>query len=153
MEQDKAFGSGQSLRSRCPFCHGGLSGETYTCGQCGTTHHKSCWDENNGCTAIGCGWNSRVEEAGREKEKPPFVPHDFTQRMSPATAAMWSTLASLGFLVVGKYWGMDGEHVIGVMAIIVVVGTVLLTWYSETKRRPGEATLWQDFATWWRRKR
>lgn len=85
--------------------------------------------------------------------KPPFVPHDFTMRMSPATAAMWSILASFVFMIVGKFNDMGGELVLWGMGIIIVFGTIAMTWYSETKRRPGEATLWEDMATWWQSKR
>ena len=41
----------------CPYCRDGLSPEAssyMSCGECGTPHHRECYDENGGCTLFGC---------------------------------------------------------------------------------------------------
>jgi len=40
----------------CPYCQSKIkSGADFTvCSQCGTPHHKECWEENLGCTTYGC---------------------------------------------------------------------------------------------------
>ncbi len=40
----------------CPYCRTELTeeDEVITCSACGMPHHKSCWEENNGCTTFGC---------------------------------------------------------------------------------------------------
>lgn len=40
----------------CPYCRTELtaSDEVITCNVCGMPHHKSCWEENSGCTTFGC---------------------------------------------------------------------------------------------------
>ena len=48
--------SGSGSRVVCPYCQGkmGTGEETRSCPECGTTHHASCWLENEGCTVYGC---------------------------------------------------------------------------------------------------
>ncbi len=40
----------------CPYCQGAVGTEDHTmaCPDCGTSHHSSCWKENEGCTVYGC---------------------------------------------------------------------------------------------------
>jgi ketosteroid isomerase-like protein/ribosomal protein L24E len=40
----------------CPYCQTKIKSgaDIITCRECGTTHHKECWEENNGCTTFGC---------------------------------------------------------------------------------------------------
>lgn len=47
----------------CPYCQSKLKkGADYTiCSQCGTPHHKECWNENGGCTTYGCINNPQTE--------------------------------------------------------------------------------------------
>lgn len=48
----------------CPYCQSKIkSGADFTvCSQCGTPHHKECWDENHGCTTYGCRNNPATEK-------------------------------------------------------------------------------------------
>lgn len=43
----------------CPYCQSNIKSdnEVQYCKECGTPHHKECWDENGGCTTYGCGQN------------------------------------------------------------------------------------------------
>ena len=52
---------------RCPFCHTAIGGETFTCTACHSTHHRACWDENKGCTILGCVNNVSPRSAVAEK--------------------------------------------------------------------------------------
>ena len=49
----------------CPFCKTKISAddEVMICPACNTPHHKSCWDENKGCTTFGC-TEQHYEEQG-----------------------------------------------------------------------------------------
>lgn len=40
----------------CPYCHSVIkpSSDVVVCEKCGTSHHKECWDENQGCAIYGC---------------------------------------------------------------------------------------------------
>lgn len=40
----------------CPYCRTRISkDEIYViCPECGTMHHRDCWNENDGCTLFGC---------------------------------------------------------------------------------------------------
>lgn len=43
----------------CPYCQSNIKSdnEVQYCKECGTPHHKECWEENGGCTTYGCGQN------------------------------------------------------------------------------------------------
>lgn len=43
----------------CPYCQSNIKSdnELQYCKECGTPHHKECWEENGGCTTYGCGQN------------------------------------------------------------------------------------------------
>ena len=43
----------------CPYCKTEIRAddEVQVCAKCGIAHHKSCWDENLGCTTFGCAGN------------------------------------------------------------------------------------------------
>ena len=43
----------------CPYCKTEIrtGDEVQVCPKCGIAHHKSCWDENLGCTTFGCAGN------------------------------------------------------------------------------------------------
>lgn len=47
----------------CPYCQSKLklSADFVVCPNCGTPHHKECWDENKGCTTYGCINNPNTE--------------------------------------------------------------------------------------------
>ncbi|MCI5605036.1 MAG: zinc-ribbon domain-containing protein [Clostridia bacterium] len=49
----------------CPFCKTGIKegDEVAVCSACGIPHHRSCWDENKGCTTFGCS-EQKYEERG-----------------------------------------------------------------------------------------
>lgn len=55
-------------RNRCPYCHDTLGGETFTCSACQTTHHRKCWDEQGGCTVLGCAGNTDDRSVVGEKQ-------------------------------------------------------------------------------------
>ncbi|MDR2751342.1 MAG: zinc ribbon domain-containing protein [Clostridiales bacterium] len=40
----------------CPFCKTAIGAyeEAVACPACGMPHHRSCWEENKGCTTFGC---------------------------------------------------------------------------------------------------
>jgi ketosteroid isomerase-like protein len=40
----------------CPYCQSKIKDSSgfIICSQCGTPHHKECWEENGGCTTYGC---------------------------------------------------------------------------------------------------
>ena len=44
---------------RCPYCHDELEGETlgalFSCYDCDTTQHASCWTTHGRCSVHGCG--------------------------------------------------------------------------------------------------
>lgn len=39
----------------CPVCGEALNDKTVLCRNCGTPHHKACWDFNKKCAIFGCG--------------------------------------------------------------------------------------------------
>ncbi|MBS1516658.1 MAG: hypothetical protein JSS91_01070 [Bacteroidetes bacterium] len=47
----------------CPYCQSRIKkgADISVCSECGTPHHKECWDENNGCTSYGCRNNPLTE--------------------------------------------------------------------------------------------
>lgn len=49
----------------CPYCQSRLKkgADITVCSECGTPHHKECWDENNGCTSYGCHNNPLTERS------------------------------------------------------------------------------------------
>jgi hypothetical protein len=39
----------------CPFCGSPLNvDEQYICPECEIGHHLECWEQNGGCTTVGC---------------------------------------------------------------------------------------------------
>lgn len=48
----------------CPYCQTKIKdGVEYTiCAECGTPHHRECWNENRGCTTFGCKENPSVKK-------------------------------------------------------------------------------------------
>jgi ketosteroid isomerase-like protein len=48
----------------CPYCQSKIKDRTdfIICSQCGSPHHKECWDENQGCTTYGCKNNPHTIE-------------------------------------------------------------------------------------------
>lgn len=48
----------------CPYCQTKIKSgaDTITCSECGTPHHKECWDENKGCTTFGCANNPHTKK-------------------------------------------------------------------------------------------
>jgi hypothetical protein len=46
-----------SGKTRCPYCHGGLTGDEpdlVACEKCTTVLHAGCWEEHGGCPLLGC---------------------------------------------------------------------------------------------------
>jgi hypothetical protein len=46
-----------SGKTRCPYCHGGLTGDEsdlVACERCSTVLHAGCWEEHGGCPLLGC---------------------------------------------------------------------------------------------------
>jgi len=40
----------------CPLCSLPVAdGDAVTCPECGTVHHRKCWEDSGGCTTYGCG--------------------------------------------------------------------------------------------------
>lgn len=52
------------INKTCPYCQTKIKdGVEYTvCAECGTPHHRECWDENRGCTTFGCKENPTVKK-------------------------------------------------------------------------------------------
>ncbi len=48
----------------CPYCQSKLKAgaDFIVCSNCGTPHHKECWEENGGCTTYGCVNNPQTEK-------------------------------------------------------------------------------------------
>jgi len=48
----------------CPYCQSKIKAgaDFIVCTNCGTPHHKECWDENSGCTTYGCVNNPHTEQ-------------------------------------------------------------------------------------------
>lgn len=55
---------GRSISKICPYCQTSIKdGVEFTvCAECGTPHHRECWDENRGCTTFGCKENPAVKK-------------------------------------------------------------------------------------------
>ncbi len=49
-----------SIGKHCPFCQTPIKPgvEVMICNTCGMPHHLECWQENHGCTTLGCQSNS-----------------------------------------------------------------------------------------------
>ena len=58
----------------CPYCHGELAGELWTCPKCGTGHHMDCARDNGKCTLLGCG--ARFEGRALASSSRPVVVAD-----------------------------------------------------------------------------
>lgn len=56
----------------CPLCKKKIEdGECEkVCPVCGTAHHKSCWEENNGCTNADCAENKNNKTEMSQKDLP-----------------------------------------------------------------------------------
>ncbi len=55
----------ETITKVCPFCKTEITenGDVITCGACEMPHHKTCWEENKGCSTLGCSiQNSTVNE-------------------------------------------------------------------------------------------
>ncbi|MCB0724207.1 MAG: hypothetical protein KDC73_05855 [Ignavibacteriae bacterium] len=52
----------------CPYCQTNIKdGAEYTiCAECGTPHHRECWNENRGCTTFGCKENPDIKKESNE---------------------------------------------------------------------------------------
>lgn len=50
----------QAAGKICPYCKTeiGKDDETVICSECGISHHKDCWEQNNGCAIFGCAGHS-----------------------------------------------------------------------------------------------
>lgn len=48
----------------CPYCQSKIKqgADFIICTNCGTPHHKECWEENKGCTTYGCENNPNSEK-------------------------------------------------------------------------------------------
>ncbi|MBK8550872.1 MAG: DUF4440 domain-containing protein [Ignavibacteria bacterium] len=48
----------------CPYCQSKIKqgADFIVCSNCGTPHHKECWNENLGCTTYGCTNNPLTEK-------------------------------------------------------------------------------------------
>ncbi len=48
----------------CPYCQSKIkaTSDFIVCPNCGTPHHKECWEENHGCTTYGCINNPHSEK-------------------------------------------------------------------------------------------
>jgi hypothetical protein len=61
----------------CGVCHSpiGAGEPTTTCPECDSTFHRSCWDENHGCSTYGCGQVDAIatleDRAASESNLPP----------------------------------------------------------------------------------
>jgi len=62
----------------CPYCQSRLKkgADITVCSECGTPHHKECWDENNGCTSYGCQNNPLSERTERTERSENSDPED-----------------------------------------------------------------------------
>lgn len=53
---ERTLGVSAYIGKTCPYCHFPIKhGEGLTaCPSCGIPHHTECWQENGGCTVLGC---------------------------------------------------------------------------------------------------
>jgi len=58
----------------CPYCRFPIEGSrpVIRCPQCGTPHHRECWQENGGCTTYGCSAGPSGLRAARATLMPPY---------------------------------------------------------------------------------
>lgn len=109
-------------KDRCPYCHDTLGGETFTCTACQTTHHTKCWEENAGCTLLGCREGPKGRVAAKTME--PFCPeadspHERTLTECFTRSALVSALA---LFACEGIWGDLDQH-----ALMVVWSAVTIT--------------------------
>lgn len=54
-----------TVRRRCPYCHDAVDAAALVvCGSCATPHHGQCFEQNGGCSLLGCGGTSSIAAAG-----------------------------------------------------------------------------------------
>jgi ketosteroid isomerase-like protein len=56
------------INKTCPYCQTKIKqgADHIVCPECGTPHHKECWNENRGCTTFGCKENYDVKKKASE---------------------------------------------------------------------------------------
>lgn len=71
-----------TVRRRCPYCHDAVEAAALVvCGSCATPHHGQCFEQNGGCSLLGCGGTSSIAAGG-----PASVVCSACSRHTPADA-------------------------------------------------------------------
>ena len=142
-------GPSAARRPQCGVCHAAIAEaeSRTTCGECDTTFHAECWDENYGCSTYGCGQVNALNPAAKaaaataaylaaqdSTDDPPSPGEDPTDDGDDATADApparmpWEWVTLLGAFVAS----VVGVMTFGVPPLIVaVIAAVLLV-----RRRP-----------------
>ena len=65
-----------TVENYCPHCRTSIQPEEQVtiCSRCGTTHHAACWQENHGCTTLGCQGSPLVAQQAIPQPSPPEEP-------------------------------------------------------------------------------
>jgi uncharacterized RDD family membrane protein YckC len=96
---------GKSIGKNCAYCHAVIKTgvKVVKCPECGTPHHKDCWEENKGCAVYGCG--AKVIDIGvnkkdiAKKERKKIGKYTVSRRRS----RLWALLID-GALLVIPFW-------------------------------------------------
>lgn len=123
--------------ARCPYCFDEWvdtpDEPTHTCDRCKAKLHDECWQENGGCTVLGCRGNqSRMVIRPRVAQTTPSAP----QIVRPAVARLSMRTRVAGFLDVAGFplamasWLFWNFWV----AVLVYVAVFTLRWIINGRR-------------------
>jgi hypothetical protein len=104
----------------CGVCQSPIgAGEAIaTCGECGSSYHQACWEENRGCASYGCG---QVNALAEEAEEVPADSLAAAEVEAPSPAFPWEFLLLGGAAVSIPV----GALAYGVPGLFIAVGSAL----------------------------
>jgi hypothetical protein len=126
-------------RERCAFCHEEFAAQQsdprVSCEGCGTPHHAECFEENGGCSSLGCARVVARDEGGSEVHAAPVA-----RPREPARDFLTGPILPLialafAFLVEALGGGIPGA---------ILVGTAVLACGAAFRRRVSGARTVED---------
>lgn len=134
----------QDTGKSCPFCRFPIKerDEVVACGECHSTHHEDCWDENGGCavsdcaaaprsesssTSVGSGGSHIPPVAGPSRKKVTLDPRPaMRRRKRNQTRKKVGTAANAAAAPPGKSSKATLWIVGATVAFLVVIGAIMI---------------------------
>lgn len=115
-------------KERCPYCHEEFGAAArVSCAGCGTPHHGDCFEENGGCSALGCERAVAVESTE--------APRDLLMLRVAVFGALSAIVGGL-FLAAGAVAFGSVLALAGLVALVPALGMRLLGGAAEALPLP-----------------